>query len=182
MKKPRRIVSAALIALFALALAACGSKQEDEDSDATAMPPSPPPPAGATPAPQRLTGDLTWTLDPGVGVGPLKKDGSEDDLIAAYGAAAVSGTEVKHGDHGTATASLIFAADPMRRVTIEWVDGGGRRIPARATIEGDSSAWALPGGVTLGTPLDELERLNGTAPASSPRGAMGTSRACSSRA
>ena len=153
----RGVAIVALAALLALMLASCGEKKQDEESEATAMPPAP----EATPAPTHLTGDLTWTVDPGVGVGPLKKDGGESDLVKAYGASEVTTTEVTHRDHSTATASVIFATDPMRRVTIEWADGSGRRIPARVTLEGDSSTWTLPGGITLGTPLDELERQNG---------------------
>ena len=152
-----RILIAVLAAL--LTLSSCGAKKEEPESDATAMPPSPEP--ARTPAPAHLTGDLTWTLDPGVGVGPLKKDGSESDLIRAYGQSAVTGTEVTNGDHGSSAASVVFANDPMRKVTIEWADPGARRIPSRVTVEGDSSIWTLSGGVTLGTPLEELERLNG---------------------
>jgi hypothetical protein len=152
-----RIAIVVLAAL--LTLSSCGAKKEESESDATAMPPTPE--RAQTPAPTHLTGDLTWTLDPGVGVGPLKKDGSESDLIRAYGEAAVTGTEVALGDHGSAVASVVFANDPMRKVTIEWADPNARRIPTRVTIEGDSSIWTLPGGVTLGTPIEELERMNG---------------------
>jgi hypothetical protein len=149
----------AMAAVIALTLVSCGAKKQDEESEATTMPPVPE--ASSTPAPTHLTGDLTWTVDPGVGIGPLKKDGGESDLVKAYGASEVTTTQVTHADHSTATASVIFASDPMRRVTIEWTDGSGRRIPARVTLEGDSSTWTLPGGITLGTPLDELERMNG---------------------
>src|SRR4029077_10600287 len=117
-------------------LASCGGKKQDEEgSDATTMPPNPD--AAATPAPTHLTGDLTWTVDPGVGVGPLKKDGGESDLVRAYGASVVTTTQVTHPDHSSAVASVIFPDDPMRRVTVEWADGSGRRIPARATLAGD---------------------------------------------
>jgi hypothetical protein len=38
---------------------------------------------------QRSTDPTAWTFQPGVSFGPLTADGSEEDLIAAFGAAQV---------------------------------------------------------------------------------------------
>jgi hypothetical protein len=44
---------------------------------------------------------------------------------------------------------------------ITWRDTVGRRLPARLILRGDSTRWSVAEGITLGTTLEELERLNG---------------------
>lgn len=113
----------------------------------------------ATAAPE--PGAEQLVVEPGRRLGALGVDGSEADLIAAYGAAAVRRTEIDLGEGERAVVTLLFPDDERRRVEIVWLDAAGRRRPARATLRGSATAWRLPGEVTLGLSLEEVERLNG---------------------
>ncbi len=98
---------------------------------------------------------------PGVRLGALKRDGGEADLIAAYGTRVVRPVDVDLGDGERAAGTLLFPDDERRRVEIVWRDGAGRRVLAQATLRGAATSWRLPGGLTLGLPLEQVERLNG---------------------
>jgi hypothetical protein len=98
---------------------------------------------------------------PGAGVGALRREGGEADLVAAYGAGAVRPVDVYLGEGERTPGTLLFPDDERRRVEIVWSDPAGRRHPAQATLRGTATDWRLPGGLTLGLTLEELERLNG---------------------
>lgn len=87
--------------------------------------------------------------------------GSEEDLKEAYGAANVSTSSIELGEGETAVGTILFPDDPLGRLEILWQDSDSRQRPARIILRGSRSLWTLPGGVTLGTRLQELERLNG---------------------
>ena len=98
---------------------------------------------------------------PGRQLGVLGVDGSEADLVAAYGAATVRQTEVELGEGERAVATILFPEDERRRLEIIWQDPVARRSPGRATLRGSATAWRLPGGMSLGLSLAEVQRLNG---------------------
>ena len=109
-------------------------------------------------APPPDTGDVV--VVPGLRVGALTREGGETDLVAAYGAAAVRAVDVELGEGESAAGTLLFPDDERRRIEIVWADAAGRRLPAQATLRGAATAWRLPGGVTLGLSLEQVERLN----------------------
>jgi hypothetical protein len=98
---------------------------------------------------------------PGVRLGALLRDGGEADLIAAYGTRVVRPVDVDLGEGEHAPGTLLFPEDQRRRVEIVWRDGAGRRVLAQATLRGAATSWRLPGGLTLGLTLEQVERLNG---------------------
>jgi hypothetical protein len=100
---------------------------------------------------------------PRAGLGALSRDDGEANLIAAYGAGAVRAVDVDLGEGEQAPGALLFPDDERRRVEIVWRDPAGRRGLARATLRGAATVWQLPGGLTLGLTLEEVERLNGRA-------------------
>lgn len=118
-------------------------------------------PAGADPSVQATPSAVDTTIVPGQRLGALTVGGSEADLVRAYGTAAVETARVELGEGETALGSALFADDPLRRVEILWSDTLERREPTRAILRGPASLWKLPEGITLGTTLLELERLNG---------------------
>ncbi|HEU5311744.1 MAG TPA: hypothetical protein VFV24_09855, partial [Candidatus Eisenbacteria bacterium] len=48
-----------------------------------------------------------------------------------------------------------------QRIEVLWHDTQQRRYPAAAILSGEKSQWQLPGGITLGTTLHDLEQRNG---------------------
>ena len=107
------------------------------------------------------TDTAAWTFEPGVAFGPLTANSSEQDLIAAYGAAAVQPEAVSLGEGETEPGSLVFGDDPLRRFEVAWTDTLQRRAPSFVLLMGDTTLWHGTHGVPLGVPLERLEQLNG---------------------
>jgi hypothetical protein len=55
----------------------------------------------------------------------------------------------------------LFRSDPLRSAVLEWKDPYNRRTLMNIEISGAKSLWRTTHGITLGTTLKELERLNG---------------------
>ena len=92
--------------------------------------------------------------------GPFGRDGSYAKLVAKYGTANITTEEDPKLDGDVVQATILFANDPTRRLKIEWKDRKARRNPYVITIETAHSSWSVAG-VTIGTALVDLERLNG---------------------
>lgn len=92
--------------------------------------------------------------------GPFGRDSSEKRLIAAFGEKNVVFSEVSGPEGSKLNATVVFPADPKRRLEVLWQDEETRTKPYSIVIEG-ASTWLAPRGVRLGTPLAEVERLNG---------------------
>ena len=70
-------------------------------------------------------------------------------------------TRIQIGEGETAPGAVLYPNDSLRRVEIIWQDTVNRRRPARVVLRGSRSQWQLGRGISLGTSLQELERLNG---------------------
>jgi hypothetical protein len=133
----------------ALVLAACSSRPADAPPTRTGSRAS----AAKAPASE-------WQIVPGR-AGPLSRESSEADLRQHYGASVVESTRIDIGEGETAAGTVLYPADSLRRVEIIWQDSVNRRRPARLILRGERTQWQLDRGISLGTNLQELERLNG---------------------
>ena len=102
-----------------------------------------------------------WEIVPGQRLGALNLSDSERDLGARYGAQNVRHVTVSLGEGEAVSGTLLYPEDPEKRVEIVWMNATARRYPMHAILRGTRSRWTLPRGITLGTTLAELERLNG---------------------
>ena len=110
-------------------------------------------------APSPRAGD--WTIEPGVRVGPVTAQATEASLVESFGRRNVGRSTIDMGEGQEATATIVFPGDSARMVAILWRDTVGLSRPERVYINGRKSKWATPEGITLGTPLSVIERLNG---------------------
>ena len=110
---------------------------------------------------QRSTDSASWSFDPGTSFGALTADGSEQDLVAAYGAAQVQPEAVSLGEGESEPGSVVFPDDPLRRFEVAWGDTLQRRAPSFVLLTGDTTLWQGKRGLTLGVSLGQLETLNG---------------------
>lgn len=106
-------------------------------------------------------GEPDWRIVPGLRVGPITADVSEADLVRMLGRDQVEPSEIHVGEDFFEPGAVLYPRDPRRQVEVVWGDTTRRARPTRVTIRGDSSWWHIDGGITLGTSLRELERLNG---------------------
>lgn len=84
-----------------------------------------------------------------------------DDLVKRFGAENVKPDSISLGEGEFSAGTVLFAADSERRVEILWKDTVALRAPSMVRVVGESSEWATKQGITLGTRLRTLEKLNG---------------------
>ena len=101
-----------------------------------------------------------WVIVPGKRAGPIDAGASEAKLVELFGAgnAARDSFEVEPGVAMPAT--ILFASDPTRHAVVLWRDET-RAGPESVLIRGERSVWRTDRGITLGTPLATLRRING---------------------
>lgn len=92
--------------------------------------------------------------------GPFAKDTTHDKLVADFGIKNVTFKDVDVTSNVLTKATVLFDADPTRRVVVFWKDEKTRTRPLAISIEAPST-WTGPGGVRNGLTLKDLEKLNG---------------------
>jgi hypothetical protein len=96
-----------------------------------------------------------WVIIPGSRVGAITSKCTLADVARAYGE-----TNVRLKRDAGAIAIVLFPDDSLRRIEIALGDTINLRYPKSVTIRGSQSIWHTADGVTLGTTVDELQKLN----------------------
>jgi hypothetical protein len=138
---------------FGLVLAACSPRKTvpvDRDAPLDSSPPAADRPATVPASPLQII--------PGRSAGPVTAASRETDLKLRYGAEAV---RIDLGEGETTPGTVLFARDSLLRAEIVWQDTVSRSRPARLILRGSRSKWMVGPGISLGTSLQELERING---------------------
>jgi hypothetical protein len=104
--------------------------------------------------------DTNWAIDLDGKIGKINSKISEADLLKMYGPKNVTHGTLDVGEGETMPATIIFASLPQQRLEIAWRDEPGRKFPTRIQIGGKKSLWHTTQGITLGTSLKILEKLN----------------------
>jgi hypothetical protein len=101
-----------------------------------------------------------WLIVPGKRAGPIDAQASEAKLVESFGAANVKRESFEVEPGVAIPATIVFADDPTRRAMVLWRDET-RTGPESVVIRGERSVWRTDRGITLGTPLATLRRING---------------------
>lgn len=113
-------------------------------------------------APERPAGaDTLWLLAPDAARDGVRRSDSEASLRARYGDSNVVASAVNVGEGELRPGTILFPKDSTRRLAIIWSDTLRRAGAARVSIDGAPTRWFVTPGVSLGTTLTDLERLNG---------------------
>jgi hypothetical protein len=107
-----------------------------------------------------MSSDSAWHIVPGR-PGPLTEETSAAALRQRYGDTAVTNVRIQIGDGETVPGTVLYEGDSLRRAEIIWKDTVRLLRPARVVLRGDRSRWQVGPGISLGTTLQELERMNG---------------------
>jgi hypothetical protein len=103
-----------------------------------------------------------WHITPGGSAGVITAHMTEVDLIKIFGKKNVTWGDADVGEGDSLPGTILFASDPHRRLEIIWTDNERRTLPKQAQIFGKSrSQWETTAGISVGTSLKELERING---------------------
>jgi hypothetical protein len=102
-----------------------------------------------------------WLIVPGARVGAITSKSTLADVARTYGEANVRLTRV-HGAEGDGgvVALVLFPDDSLRRLEVAFSDTINLRYPRMVRFRGSSSVWHTVGGISLGTTVDELQKLN----------------------
>ena len=101
-----------------------------------------------------------WTIVPGKRAGPIDAGASEAKLVELFGRGNVASEPFEVEPGVAVPATVLFASDPTRRAIVLWRDET-RTGPESVLIRGERSVWRTDKGITLGTPLATLRRING---------------------
>ena len=143
----------------ALVLGGCSGQPEKASTPAIGSTDSVP---HSVPSSDRADSGLAeWRIVPGRSTSPVTVETNEADLRRRYGAGSVESTRIQIGEGETMAGTVIYPGDSLRRAEIVWQDSLNRRRPARVIVRGSRSRWQVNHGISLGTSLEELERLNG---------------------
>lgn len=85
---------------------------------------------------------------------------TEADLIARFGAENVRRDSVHVGE-GKFAGLVLFPNDSLRRAEVSWRDPANRSRPERVSVRGATTKWVAFPGVSGGSCLEEIERING---------------------
>jgi hypothetical protein len=102
-----------------------------------------------------------WLIVPGQRAGPIDAGAGEARLIELFGAGNVTRESLDVEPGVALPATVVFASDPSRRAVVLWRDPETRTAPESVLIRGERTVWKTDKGITLGTPLATLRRING---------------------
>jgi len=107
--------------------------------------------------------DPLWLIIPGGEVGPISPNSSESDLIKRYGKENVTSQQIDVDNEGmeSEVGTVIYPNDPLKKLSILWKDPKQNKFFKKIELFGDKSYWIILGGISLGTSLKDLERING---------------------
>ncbi|MEO0366757.1 MAG: hypothetical protein AAF265_14835 [Pseudomonadota bacterium] len=106
-----------------------------------------------------------WLIEPGVRIGPINGDTSEADLRAIFGESAVRDGHIHLGEGETVPGTVLFADESGSRLEVVWTEQS-RTMPkyVRITCKSEECAkskWRTLEGISVGSRLREIEKLNG---------------------
>lgn len=101
-----------------------------------------------------------WLVVPGERVGPITATTSEAMLETLFGPENIERVDVHLGEGFTEPGTAVYPADATQRIEVVWRDDT-RAAVKEVRLTGESSKWKTPEGISLGSTLKEIERLNG---------------------
>lgn len=112
-------------------------------------------------SPKRVARDDAWTFVPGERVGRITASTSEAELVRMFGREQVERRPLA-GDGGDSRVGTIVLGRTLDALEVLWRDDAFLE-PERVIIGGGKTRWRGREGLTVGTSLEELVKLNGRA-------------------
>jgi hypothetical protein len=133
-----------LLLIIAIGLFGCGQKNKQTENTT------------------QVKDSANWICIPGIQVGEIKANTSEKDLIRIYGKKNVAQDSVSLGEGYYEKGTVVFKGT-KNEVQITWKDSLNLANPEVIYIRQPNTEWKTKEGITIGTTLKELEKINGTA-------------------
>lgn len=151
-----------LLTGFVAAIICCSSCTSDSNSSGSSGDSS----SDNTPVPaptvQGVSGELTnWTCVPGKQVGAITTNFTEEDLIKTFGEKQVQRYEAGEGESDETYTATIVNSGTRNQLIIRWSKDQPFKKIESIRIANDSTDWRTAEGITVGTSLSDLVRING---------------------
>lgn len=114
------------------------------------------------PSDGNLAVDAEWLIEPGKRVGNITGASTLADLTRLYGKSNIHTGPVPGPEGTTLDGAVLFPDDPKRALTVIWKEGKKNKQVGNISVTGKETLWHTVEGITLGTPLKELEIINGS--------------------
>ncbi len=98
-----------------------------------------------------------WLIVPGIRVGAITKESTLQDLRRIYGEENIKVTKIEVGEGFEKPGVIVYPNSSEKRLEIIW---DKRQKPEVVVLRGEKTIWHTAEGITLGTSLKELEKLN----------------------
>jgi hypothetical protein len=108
-----------------------------------------------------LFAQTSYQIVPRVRVGSITPRSCESELKRIYGRRNVRRSRVSLGEGEYEPGTVIYPNHPLKMIEIIWKDARRKCFPQRLQLTGEKSLWRTLPGISLGTRLKELERING---------------------
>jgi hypothetical protein len=99
-----------------------------------------------------------YLIKPGKAVGDIGSKTTKAQLRNIFGAANVKDATLTRAEGEQVPGTIIYANDSKRRIELTWTK---KAVVQDVQIRGTTSLWHTAEGITLGTSLAQLEKLNG---------------------
>ena len=93
--------------------------------------------------------------------GPFTADLTEQRLIEIYGAATVRPGDVYVGEGFSEPGAVVFPDSPSDRIEVVWSDEKHRARPRFVRVKENNTQWRTADGISVGSELKSIERING---------------------
>lgn len=103
---------------------------------------------------------INWMIVPGFNVGQLTAGTGETDLIMIFGEENIKRLDIQIEQGRTAPGIIVFPNQSEKRIEVIWKNTRERNEPF-IILRGKRSIWKTEQGISLGTSLNELEKING---------------------
>ena len=103
----------------------------------------------------------SWDIVPCSRFGPIQSNTSAVDLVKLFGRENVQDIQIEGPEGESYPGTVIFPNDPAKKLQIVWKDAAAKKSPVEITVSGEKTVWKTSNGLTLGTRLKDLEKLNG---------------------
>ena len=117
------------------------------------------PASAKTPIAGKKATQINYVITPQGHFGDITPTTTRKDLVRLFGAPNVKDGDITVEEGQTLKATIVFPNNPAKRVEIIWQEKGSK-TPQTIRISGDASKWHLANGLTLNTPLVNVEKYN----------------------
>ena len=102
-----------------------------------------------------------WLCLPFERVGPIVASAKEEDLLQLFGPEQVQRRTIYVAEGTEKRDVSVIYPYSVNEIILFWQDNQYGKVLSQAWVKKDGTSWRTAEGITVGTPLAELNRLNG---------------------